>query len=194
MIRRSKWISACKVFFFFFWAALSLRCTGWAFSSWGAWGLLLSQFSGFSCKARVCPEACGILAPQPGVEPMSPALAYWHVDSQFLDHQGSPTCKVLNIKKGGCYYSCLHQHPCRLLVASGSCFLTCRSEDDMTLFRPVCCCLSLSAGVSKPGFGSKWYEGPLLRGQPTLVFQGCTICCLFNKVLLAWAVTEKKKK
>ena len=72
-----------KLFFFFFFALLGLIA---------ALGFLLLQSMGTVVPALrlSCPEARGILVPQPGIEPISPAL-----ESRFLTT--GPPGKFLNI-------------------------------------------------------------------------------------------------
>ena len=87
--------------FFFFLAALGLRCCVWAFSSCGQWGLLFVAVCGLlivvaylCCGARAlgvqasvvvahglsCSAACGILPDQGS----KPCLLHWQADSFFF--------------------------------------------------------------------------------------------------------------
>ena len=61
-------------------------CCLWAFSSCGAQALS-TWASAVVAYGLGCPEACGILVPWPGIKPAS---LHCKVDSQPLDHQGSP--------------------------------------------------------------------------------------------------------
>ena len=59
---------------FIYLAALGLHCGAQALL-WGAWLLSLWHLGSVVVTHWPgCPEACGILVPQPGIEPMSPAL------------------------------------------------------------------------------------------------------------------------
>lgn len=53
----------------------------------------------FCCGMKVfsCSVACGILAPQPGVESVPPALEAWRTSP--LDHQGSPALLILPVTR-----------------------------------------------------------------------------------------------
>ena len=64
-------------FFFFFLAAVGLHYVTWALHC-------SVQGSLFVALVLSCPEACGILVPRPGIEPVSPAL-----EGEFLT-SGSP--------------------------------------------------------------------------------------------------------
>ena len=59
--------------FFFLFLALGLCCGAWAFSSRDAWAPEHVGSVAAVCGLS-CPVACGILVPQPGIEPGSPAL------------------------------------------------------------------------------------------------------------------------
>ena len=72
-------------------AALGLSCGPWDLH----WGMR-DRF--LQCRFSSCPAAYRILVPQSGIEPVS---LHWEVDSQPLDHQGSPS---LLSHKGICHW------------------------------------------------------------------------------------------
>ena len=72
-------------------AALGLSCGPWDLH----WGMR-DRF--MQCRFSSCPAAYRILVPQSGIEPVS---LHWEVDSQPLDHQGSPS---LLSHKGICHW------------------------------------------------------------------------------------------
>ena len=80
-VKQNKGTVSCKRGFFFFKIFFLMWTIFKVFIEFVTILLLFYVFSFFGC------EACGILAPQPGMEP---APSHWEAKSEPLDHQGSP--------------------------------------------------------------------------------------------------------